>query len=138
MVAREYWEDVDLPEPKPYIAPGRAITGKLAYLETHGEVTHTYTNVTIFGPLEIVARGTYIVDWGDGIRTGPYSREGQPWPSGEISHDYSVIGSYDIVVTEQWTARWRLGAESGTLRTLQSVGGIDDFPVEQLQAVIGR
>ncbi len=138
MVARRYWEEVPLPKPKPAIAPGRAITGKLAFLETRGEITHTYTNDTAFGPLEILAKGSYVVDWGDGETTGPYDIEGKPWPNGQITHEYVDIGVYDVVVTEKWTATWRLGGQSGVLRTLQTTGTIGAFPVEQLQAVIGR
>ena len=138
MVARRYWEQIPLPKPRPQIAPGRAITGKLAYLETHGETRHVYTNSTVFGSLEIVATGTYVVDWGDGTTTGPHAFEGKPWPSGQITHDYLDVGTYDIVVTERWTATWRIGGQSGVLRTLQTTGTIGAFPVEQLQAVIGR
>ena len=138
MLARRFWEEVDLPKPKPRVAPGRAITGKLAYLETHGEVTQIHTKDTVFGPLAIVARGSYTVDWGDGATSGPFSFEGRPWPVGEITHDYLRVGSYDIIVTENWTANWQLGGNSGVLRTLQTSGRIDDFPVQQIQAVIGR
>jgi len=138
MVSARYWELIPLPKPQPKIAPGRAITGKLAYLETNGELTHTYTNSTAFGPLEIVAKGSYTVDWGDGTTTGPHSFEGKPWPDGEITHGYRDIGSYNVVVTENWTASWRLGGESGVLRTLRTTGRIDDFPVQQIQAVILR
>lgn len=138
MIARRYWERIPLPRPQPAIAPGRAITGKLAYLETRGEISHTYTNDTVFGPLVIVARGSYKVDWGDGTTTGPHGVEGKPWPNGEITHDYIDIGAYDVVVTENWTATWSLDGQSGVLRTLQTTGRIDDFPVEQLQAVIRR
>lgn len=138
MVAARYWERTPLPRPQPAIAPGRAITGKLAYLETRGEVAHTYTNDTVFGPLEIVAKGSYTVDWGDGDTTGPHGFEGKPWPDGRITHDYLDVGRYDVVVTERWTATWRLGGESGVLRTLQTTGRIDDFPVEQIQAVVSR
>lgn len=138
MVAARYWERVHLPFPQPSIAPGRAITGKLAYLETRGVTAHTYRNDTVFGPLEIVARGSYIIDWGDGERSGPHAFEGKPWPDGRITHDYLEVGVYDVVVMERWTATWRLGGESGVLRTLQTTGRIEDFPVEQIQAVIGR
>jgi len=138
MVAARIWERVPLPKPLPSIAPGRAITGKLAYFETRGETAHTYTNDTVFGPLQIVARGSYTVAWGDGETTGPHSFEGMPWPAGQITHDYLKVGAYDIVVTEKWTATWRLDGESGVLRTLQTTGRIEDFPVEQIQAVIGR
>ncbi|MDQ4070297.1 MAG: hypothetical protein M3203_12635 [Actinomycetota bacterium] len=136
MVAARHWERVPLPKPNPRIAPGRAITGKLAYLETNGQTGHTYTNDTALGRLEIVAKGSYTVDWGDGETSGPYSSEGRPWPDGEITHMYLNVGSYDVVVTERWTAVWRLGGQSGVLRSLQTTGRIDDFPVEQIQAVI--
>jgi len=68
---------VPLPRPQPHIAPGWAITGKLAYLETRGELTHTYSQGTPIGPMEITARGRYYVDWGDGTTTGPHEGEGK-------------------------------------------------------------
>jgi hypothetical protein len=138
MIAARYWEQIPLPKPSPSIAPGRAITGKLAYLETKGELGHAYTNNTLVGPLEIVARGSYTIAWGDGTTTGPHSFEGKPWPDGQITHEYVNVGSYDVVVTEKWTATWRLGGDNGNLRALQTTGRIDNFPVEQIQAVIGR
>jgi hypothetical protein len=97
---------------------------------------HTYTNSTPFGPLEIVATGAYYVDWGDGESSGPHSFEGKPWPDGEITHDYVWARTYDIVVTERWTATWHLGGQSGVLRELRTSGTIDDFPARQIQAVI--
>ncbi|MGH9856803.1 MAG: hypothetical protein ACRD4B_03065, partial [Acidobacteriota bacterium] len=103
MIARRHWEDITLPSPHPLIAPGRAITGKLAYLETNGNTRHVYTNSTVFGPLQIVATGSYTIDWGDGTTTGPHAFEGKPWPDGRITHDYLDVGSYDVVVTERWT-----------------------------------
>lgn len=138
MIARRAWEHVLLPQPRPSIAPGRAITGKLGYLETRGEIVHIHTSMTALGQLQINASGSYVVSWGDGETSGPYRFEGRPWPDGLITHEYQKTGSYDIVVTERWTATWSLGGESGILRTLQTTGRIDDFPVEQIQAVIGR
>ena len=138
LTAARYWEHVPLPPPSPKIAPGRAITGKLAFLETGGEVAATYDNDTLFGPLHISATGTYLVDWGDRMTTGPYGYKGKAWPDGKITHEYIKVGSYNVVVTETWAATWSLGGESGTLRTLQTSGTINNFPVEQIQAVIGK
>lgn len=138
MVAAQHWERVYLPVPAPSIAPGRAITGKRAYLETRGKLQHTYTNSTVFGPLTINATGSYTVTWGDGATDGPYAVEGIAWPSGQITHEYQTVGHYDVVVTERWTATWSLNGKSGVLRALQTNGRIEDFPVEQIQAVIGR
>ena len=135
-IAARYWETIPLPRPKPSIAPGWAITGKLAYLETNNETTHTYTNGTTIGPLQIVATGTYYVDWGDGQTSGPHRVEGKAWPEGEITHEYIWARQYDVVVTERWTATWSLGGKSGTLRELHTTGEIPDFPARQIQAVI--
>ncbi len=136
-IARRHWELVPLPQPRPHIPPGRAITGKLAYLDTGGAVTHRYSSDTVFGPLRIEANGSYMIAWGDGETSGPYSFEGEPCPTGRITHEYQRVGSYDIIVTERWTARWYLAGQTGNLRTLQTVGRINVFPVQQIQAVIG-
>jgi len=138
MVARRHWEDIVLPDPRPRIAPGRAITGKTAYLETVGQRSYTYSNTTVFGPLVIIATGSYWISWGDGEATGPYAVEGMPWPDGTITHEYQSVGLYDIMVTERWNASWQLGGKSGVLRGMETTGNIDDFPVQQIQAVIGR
>ncbi len=135
--ARRFWQGIPLPDPQPQIAPGRAITGMYAYLETRGTTTHTHNEPdTPFGPLTIVATGKYYVDWGDGTRTGPHSAEGEPWPDGRIKHEYIHVGSYDVVVTERWTATWSFGDQSGTLDELRTEGRIEDFPVQQIQAIV--
>lgn len=131
-------EEVPLPKPKPSIAPSRAITGKVAYLETKGELRNVFTEPTVFGTLTITAHGSYSVDRGDGEKGGPYTFEGKAWPDGRITHTYLNVGTYNVTVTENWTADWQLGGESGVLRTLRTTGTISNFPVEQLQAVIGR
>lgn len=136
-VALSYWETVTLPDPDPYIAPGKAITGLAAYLETRGTLEVTFTDAeTPFGTLEILAHGSYHVDWGDGTRTGPHPAEGRPWPDGEIRHTYSHVGTYDVRVEIAWTATWALGGESGVLPGLQTSATIPDFPVGQIQAVV--
>jgi len=136
-IAFLHWEQqVPLPAPRPYVAPGWAITGKLAYMETRGQTAFTYTKTTETGVLTIVATGKYDVDWGDGEFSGPHSVEGKAWPDGEITHDYIWSGTYDIVVTQRWTATWSLNGRSGVLRELRTTGRIDDFPVRQIQAVV--
>lgn len=135
-VAADYWQRVTLPSPRPAIAPGWAITGKYAYLETNGELRKTFGTDTAFGPLAIEAQGAYFVDWGDGTTTGPHRVEGDPWPDGQITHTYIDVGTYDVVVTERWSAIWVFGPNSGSLAALGTVGRIDDLRVEQLQAVV--
>ncbi len=137
VLAQQGWEEVLLPKPQPYIAPGWMITGKYAYLETRGQLHHAFTKDTPIGSLQINSTGRYYVDWGDGETTGPHSVEGGPWPDGQITHTYIHVGYYDVVVTEEWTATWSLGPFSGTLSGQQTVGRIDDFRVEQIQVVVG-
>jgi hypothetical protein len=136
-LAASYWERIPLPEPDPYAAPGWAIVGKTVYLETRGQTSSVYTNDTEIGPLEIVATGRYYVDWGDGESSGPFGSEGGPWPDGHITHDYIWSGTYDIVVTQRWTATWSLAGRSGTLRELRTTGTIEGFPAREIQAVVG-
>jgi hypothetical protein len=137
-MAIEHWSRVPLPRPQPRIAPGRAITGKLAYLETRGSLAYTYSASTVLGLLQIHAVGVHWVDWGDGEETGPYNLEGTPWPDGQVVHHYIDVGNYNVTVTTRWTATWVLAGSSGPLPPTQTQGRIDDFPVEQIQAVIGR
>jgi len=136
VLAIGFWQDIPLPKPAPSIAPGWAITGKTAYLETHGERQHDYSRDTPFGALNLTAAGHYYVDWGDGATTGPYDMEGGAWPDGQITHTYIDVGHYNVVVTEKWSSTWHLGGENGTLTGLETEGGIDNFRVEQIQAVV--
>ena len=56
----------------------------------------------------------------------------------QVQLGLSEHGLANVTVTEKWVGQWRLGGESGTLRTLQTTGTIANFPVQQIQAVIGR
>jgi hypothetical protein len=129
-----------LPVPRPSIPPGYAITGKIAYLVTHGTVAPArYQRNTPLGILTITARGSYLVDWGDGTLptwTGPYHEEGGPYPNGRIFHTYDNTGTVTVTVREAWTASWALGPASGVLAALQTTATVAGFPVRQLQAVI--
>lgn len=135
-IAALAWQQVSLPIPNPKIAPGRTIVGKDAFLETRGQLQVTHRESTPLGELRIDAIGRYHVDWGDGEQTGPHGAEGRPWPDGEIKHQYLRSGMYDVVITERWTATWQLAGDGGSLLGGQTVGRIDDFPVQQIQAVI--
>lgn len=135
-IAVRHWKEIPLPIPRPHIAPGWGITGKRAFLETNGTTTYTHTSPTPLGQLRIVATGRYVVDWGDGETSGPHSGEGGPWPDGDITHDYGWAGTYDVVVTERWSATWQIGAAGGVLHELETTGRIDDFLVRELQAVV--
>jgi hypothetical protein len=139
-LAVQFWQTIPLPVPHPSIPPGYAITGKLAYLVTSGPVAPTrYQRTTPLGPLTITARGSYLIDWGDGTLptwTGPYDYEGGPYPDGKIFHTYDNVGTVTVTVRELWTATWALGPAHGDLTALHTTATIAGFPVQQLQAVI--
>jgi len=137
-VAALAWQRAPLPKPDPRIAPGRAIVGKYAFLETRGQLRFSHTEPTPLGELRIDATGQYHVDWGDGHKTGPHSTEGKPWPDGTIKYDYQDAGTYDVVVTVRWTATWQLGSDGGSLLGAGTLGQIEDFPVQEIQAVVIR
>lgn len=138
VLAEVFWGEVLLPKPVPRIEPGWAMTGRLAYLETQAPMTQTFTRDTPLGPLTITATGEFLVDWGDGTRTGPHAYAGAPWPDGRITHGYIHTGTVDVVVTEQWRATWQLGGSSGNLTALRTEGRIDGLPVHEVQAVRNR
>jgi len=135
LIAIRASQTIPLPEPKPSIAPGWGLTGKTAYLETSGARQHHFGADTPLGPLNFDSVGRYYVDWGDGTKTGPYDFEGGPWPTGRITHDYRDVGTYDVVVREEWTSTWSVGGAGGVLY-LRTEGRIDDFRVEQIQVVV--
>jgi hypothetical protein len=138
--AVRFWQTIPLPVPKPTIPPGYAVTGKPAYLVTHGTTSPpTYAENTPLGQLTVQATGAYYVDWGDAAGPewdGPYVSEGQPYPNGNIAHTYDYAGTYTVTVEELWSATWRLAGAAGTLTGLHTVAQIPGFQVQQLQAVI--
>ena len=128
--------NAELPSPRPNIDPGYAVTGMRAYLETGDRRTHRFDTIpTVLGPLQITATSTYTVDWGDGTVTGPHKTTGGTYPNGTITHVYQDTGVVDVIVSQSWTARWRLAGRSGTVGGLRSSGTIDDFAVQEVQAV---
>ena len=130
----------DTPDPEPWIAPGFAITGKRAYLETRGPLTHTPAPVeTPLGRLEVAFAATsFTVDWGDDTPAEEYTSPGRPWPDGEASHVYTHIGAYEVVVAQRWQATWRLGDQTGEVILTGAPSVIEALEVDQLQAVRDR
>jgi len=137
LFARNYLRTVVLPVPAPQIRPGRMLVGLEAFLETGSPITYQLTEAaTPFGPATFDFTSTVTVDWGDGDTTGPVATAGGPYPDGDLTHVYIYDGAYDVVVTQDWTATWTIGPESGTVGGLQTQGTLTDFPVEEREAVI--
>lgn len=140
-VAFGFVREIVPPGPDPRIVPGFALTGKPAFLETRAGVTAPARIATPLGLLDVTLRATgFAVDWGDGSAAdrGPFAAPGRPWPHGEARHTYTHTGRYDVVVTQTWDAEWRLAGQSGRVDGLTSVGRLDGFEAQQLQAVRNR
>ena len=107
--------------------------------ETKGNLRPpTQTRPTALGDIEVTFAGRYVVDWGDGVEE-TFEFEGEPWPDGRIQHTYTHVGHYNVVVSIEWVADWRIGTTTGRISDgLASVSRIDNFEVRQLQAVRDR
>ncbi len=139
-MAASYWsthgQDL-LAVPKPYIAPGYALTGLPGYLQTGAPVAQHFGGSTPLGALSITAHGTFVVDWGDG-QSATFTIPGGPYPTGTITHTWDMVGTYEVSVTEDWTATWSLGGQQGTLGALHTRGAIPAFQARQLESVRNR
>jgi hypothetical protein len=135
IAAISFWLAQPLPAATPEIPPGSMLVGLPAYLVTNAELIDTLTGTSPFGDVQVNATSHLTVDWGDGTTTGPHHTSGSPYPNGDIAHVYDRHGTYDVVVTQHWSASWRIGDTTGTLPTRTATTRIDDFPVSQLQAV---
>lgn len=137
-VAFAFVREIVPPGPDPWIAPGYALTGKPAFLETRAPTSTDHLYDTPLGPLEVALHASaFGVDWGDTTShgRGPFTAPGRPWPDGTARHTYTDVGRYDVVVTLVWDADWRLAGTSGTVNGLTSVARLDAFEARQLQAV---
>ena len=139
--ADQAWrERVQLPSPRPYVAPGFAITGKRAYLELNAQPTIDATFNAFGYDVAITARSSLDIDWGDGITEANVTRQGGPYPDGDITHIYThAKPTNTITVIQRWTADWRIGTTTGTITdaVLQTTGQFS-FETRELQAVRKR
>lgn len=144
VLADGFWQDqVPLPRPEPTVQPDNGITGIPVYLQIGGPQQGSWRFETFGIEIVIDATSTYDVDWGDGTVQRGITSQGGPYPDGDIVHGYRDKGTYDIVVTQRWTATWTArgnGVDSGgaIADVLQTVGIVDDFVVSEVQAVRER
>jgi hypothetical protein len=143
-LAQRFFETAPLDRPAPHIAPGWALPGKRAFLET-GTTTLTdrFSFDTVVGGITLDVASAIWVDWGDGTTTGPHHSTGGPWPDGDITHLYQDAGTYTVTVTQRWGGTWRVdggpaGGRQGTLPVLPITATIEDFEVREVQAVRNR
>ena len=134
------WQDsVELPDPVLQIRPGHAITGKPAYLEINSPRT-VQTTTTAFGhQVELTVSSLLDIDWGDGTIERNVTRQGGPWPSGDITHVYTdTKAPARVHVTQRWKASWRVGNQTGVIADQLFTESTLELPVRELQAVRDR
>ena len=152
--AEVLWDAISatLPRPDPlWLAPGEALTGLPAWLETNRALRHTVPPAGLAtmpgGLVSVDATATFTIDWGDPFADPDrqvYEREGIAFdpddpdhPDG-IRHTYTTVpdsGAVTITVADDWTVtfedRWgRSDTLTGTITTSTTV------PVTERQAVI--
>ena len=134
------WQDsVELPDPVLEIKPGYAITGKAAYLEVTSPRTITTTTTAFGHAVELTVKSVLDIDWGDGTVERNVTRQGGPWPTGDISHVYTDTNpAAPVHVTQRWTASWRVGTQTGVIADQLFTETTLPLPVRELQAVRDR
>ena len=135
----EYLSEHGPDDPELVIQPGRMFVGLRAFLETGIDVSWLDEADSPFGQVLLTGTAEITVDWGDesGLDYGPFSVEGTEWPDGAISHVYRWVGLYNVTATYHWSIDWDFGEVSGTAE-LTRVGVLEDFSLDQVQAVITR
>ncbi len=114
-----------------------AITGLTSYLEIGGEIPYVIGVPNPIGA-DITVRATprYEISWGDGAITRTRS-QGGPYPSGDLTHTYTEVGTVTVEVDAYWTGTWQAGGQGGDLPELADPTSSEiALPVEQYQAVI--
>ena len=139
MAAVIAWQElVELDEPTARIQPGRAVTGKPAFLEIGGPQAGAWHFDALGFSIDLAATSTYDIDWGDGTWTRGVTTQGGPWPDGTVHHAYTTVGSYTVTIHQHWSATYVVdgvaGAVPGTLRTAGQLA----LPVVEIQAVRNR
>ncbi len=137
-----------LPRPEPWVAPGFALTGLDVYLDTGPahDLRYLQTEIVEVGPftytVEVTARGTMAVDWGDGSEVATFEAPGQGYPSGAVRHVYRDAGTVDVAVTDRWVIDFRVVDPVSMVDTVTAVLApttIEDLPVRGYRSVrVGR
>ena len=134
------WQDsVELPDPQLQVKPGHAITGKPAYLEVTSPRTITTTTSAFGHAVELTVTSVLDIDWGDGTIERNVTRQGGPWPTGDITHVYTdTSAAAPLHVVQRWSATWRVGNLTGQIDDQLFTETTLSLPVRELQAVRER
>ena len=143
----EVWEYVTEyihPPPTPDVNPsaGDGVTGLETYVGVPIPDDHA-TQLSAGGvsvDIEIEVSGV-IIDWGDGrAQTFPASESAMAgYPDGIATHVYETKGAgYDLLVSYDWTARWRIVGESWELLDVPNTTTSMAYPVNEIVSVISH
>lgn len=129
-----------LPRPVATIAPGWAITGLPAYLETGRALSFSTGPITVplsSGPASVVLEGaaTYDVDWGDGRTDRGLTDPGGPWPHGAVTHTYLDRAQVEVQVTDRWRITFRVAGLAEQQLTLEITGEPLELEVIEVRAL---
>ncbi|HET7845885.1 MAG TPA: hypothetical protein VFL72_00210, partial [Acidimicrobiia bacterium] len=141
----EVWEYVSEyihPPPVPDVNPtaGDGVTGMETFVGVPIPADHA-TQLSAGGvsvDIEIEVSGV-IVDWGDGRRqTFPASETAMAgYPDGIAFHVYETKDAgYDLLVSYDWTARWRIVGEPWELLDVPNTTTSIGYPVNEIVSVI--
>jgi hypothetical protein len=142
--ARAFARSIPIPEPRPEIAPGIAVTGLPSYLVIADQDGFTVTETLPgFGLMQVTLEPVaFDVDWGDGAtervtdgRTGVSWEQSQSDPGAAIRHTYTVRDLDTVVTIEaEWLATWSVGGFSGIVPGL-AIDASFALPVQEYRAV---
>jgi hypothetical protein len=98
-----------MPAPDPEVAPGRAITGLAAFLDSgidRAQIDPIVVDV-LAGTVTIDPQPSSVeVDWGDGNEPQEYEGDARPWPDGDVTHAYETRDVVTVRVLQRWDAHW--------------------------------
>lgn len=135
-IAIEFVNNTEMPVPKPKLSAPSGVCGARHSVDLQIPDTFQPSNAsTPMGPLQLRARGTFTVDWGDGSRN-TYTTTGAAWPQSDISHTWTERGTYTVTVTAMWSAHWSIAEYSGVIPGLATTGTVPSWQVYEAQAVL--
>ena len=119
------------PKPILTIAPGWALVGRYAYLETNGNLTFTNNNQVIAWTCAVA---TSTANWGDGTTQTINRTTTGPWPNGSARHAYINARNYQVTVRETWSCAIDTPTGATTL-ALNTLTPPLDLRADEIQAI---
>ena len=134
----EYVHPPPTPELNP--VPGDGVTGLKTYVRVSIPDDHTaqLTNDTGTSLDLFIEVSAVIIDWGDGETStypaSPTTLSG--YPDGIATHIYQTKDDYDITVSYDWTARWRVSGGTWQPLDVPNTSTSVAYPVSEIVSII--